>query len=89
VTTNLEQGDIDSVCKCFFSYICQVAAAFGVDPQSRTGLIFIFNFCVCPSVYLDLDSDVVDCALYRCSMYVLLVLSRVCLTLYISVHLSV
>jgi len=41
VTTNLEQGDIDSVCKCCFNYIRQVAAAFGVDPQSRTGLIFI------------------------------------------------
>jgi len=40
MTTNLERGDIDSVCKCFFNYIRQVAAAFGVDPQSRTELIF-------------------------------------------------
>ena len=41
VTTNLERGNIDSVCKC----IHQVAAAFGVDPQYSTGLIFeVFYF---------------------------------------------
>jgi len=37
----MERGDFDSVCKYFFNYIRQVAAAFRVDPQSRTGLIFL------------------------------------------------
>ena len=36
MTTNLERGDIDSVCKCFFNYIRQVAAAFGVDLKKQS-----------------------------------------------------
>jgi len=43
VTTNLERGDIDSVYKCFFSYIRQVATTFGDDPQS----LYWANFVGC------------------------------------------